>query len=227
MNMNSKFIAVITGDIIGSTRYDLETREKFRTTLNSPISTALINFYSRAVIPQAINVFRGDSWQVVIAEPSLSLRISLLIRCLLRTSLLSNSINTRMAIGIGAVEGPLKNIRNGDGEAFILSGKELDELTDSRFSLSMRISGSYKFTSDCEKLLRNNVQLIDFISSNWTFKQCKAVEGMLLNKTTQEIAQDWFGNEINRSAVSRHLNKAGWDIISKSLSLFEQVLIPR
>lgn len=225
--MKTKYIAVITGDIINSTKYDLETRDNLRNILSITISNRLTSYFSKNVIPQHINVFRGDSWQVIITKPSLSLRISLLIRCLLKISLMSNSINTRMAIGIGAVESPLKDINNGDGEAYILSGKGLDKLTSSESSLSISISKSFDFTQNLNGLLKNNFQLIDLISSNWTFKQCKAMEGMLLNKTTQEIANDWFGKKINRSAVSRHLYKAGWNTISENISFFEKTLFPQ
>ncbi len=221
--MESNVYSVITGDIINSTKYDLETRKVIRRILIEDISQELHGHFGSGVIPFPIDVFRGDSWQLLILQPNLSLRICILTRTLIRAFMLSNKINTRMSMGFGGAVIPDLKVSMGDGDAYIRSGKGLDYLEQSVYNLALDFGNSFQLLPNLVEALDHNIHLIDFISSNWTYKQCYTVAGMIKGMSSLQISKSWFKQTINRSVVSRHLGKAGWDVLKDNLIFFENV----
>ena len=221
--MESNLYSVITGDIINSTKYDLETRKTIRRILVEDISRELQSHFCSQVIPFPIDVFRGDSWQLLVLQPNLSLRICLLIRTLIRAFMFSNKINTRISIGFGGAVIPDLKVSMGDGDAYIRSGKGLDYLEHSGYNLALDIGTSFQFLTNLVEALNHNIHLVDFISSNWTYKQCYAVAGMIKGISSLQISKSWFKQIIDRSVVSRHLEKAGWGVLEDNLIFFENI----
>ena len=164
--MEIDYKAVITGDIINSTSYDLNTRKLIRELLMTEISSKLKNSFGKELIPLPIDVFRGDSWQLIINNPSISLRVCLFIRCLLKIKLTSNKINTRMSIGFGNASVPEEKVSLGDGDAYIFSGKGLDSIGNNRINLIIKFGindlHSIKSVNYCVSYLPSILSLIDF-----------------------------------------------------------------
>ncbi|NVM23607.1 MAG: hypothetical protein HWN68_17725 [Desulfobacterales bacterium] len=68
-----KLYAVITGDIVSSSKLPPEKRQQLHVVMNEG-SNALRKAFKKDV-PLDVDIFRGDSWQVLIPDPSKSLRI--------------------------------------------------------------------------------------------------------------------------------------------------------
>ncbi len=113
-------IAVLTGDIVGSTR----APDALERTMTLVAATAAQ--VGRWGAPTRFTRYRGDGWQMAVAEPGQALRVALLLVAGLRAA---GAQETRIAIGVGAAQsmgtGSLADAR---GEAFERSGRALDAM---------------------------------------------------------------------------------------------------
>ena len=211
--------AVLTGDIVGSTKLDNNHRFALFDTFPK-LSKLLMAQYPKE-IPFPISNFRGDSWQLIVNNPEYSLEISLLIRTYFRSIFRDDKLDTRIAIGIGKVDFiPPENITAGDGPAFILSGRLFDGLNSKRLDIGfdVRNNEAIKYGS------KSIILLIDFIISNWGDSQCQAIFLALRHYRQNEIAENWLPNPITQPAVSKALKTAGWRQIQPSLDSFKHLL---
>ena len=213
----SKLYAVLTGDVIASSKIYDEKGESVAAILQR-VFTASIGDYARDVHGE-IDVFRGDSWQVLLSNPVYSLRIALLFRAGLR----SENIDTRVAIGIGTVDHISEDrVSSGVGEAFTRSGEGLDRLgrrTRRAFPSRMHISLSVDETMG--EMLGAIVCLVDSIATGWSTKQALAVRGALWGHTQERIAASWSLGEIAQQTIGEFLNRAGWPAVSTGIDAVE------
>ena len=95
----SKYYAVLTGDIIRSSRLSANQLECVRSSLIGAVNVA--GRWKRGLVKGKPEFFRGDAWQLLMAEPALALRVGVF----LRASLLAGGLaDSRVAIGLGDVE---------------------------------------------------------------------------------------------------------------------------
>jgi hypothetical protein len=96
-----KIYAVLTGDLIGSSRFRIQQREEVLSNLKDSFQEISLD-----IIASPFVVFRGDSFQGVLARPEEALKATLIIRA----SLLSRfkekrtRLDARIAIGIGTID---------------------------------------------------------------------------------------------------------------------------
>jgi hypothetical protein len=223
MNLvQGEIYTVLTGDIVGSSRLPDSVRLDLRQVLNQASGKVSRHFHKN--VPYKIVVFRGDSWQFVVSDPSKSLRIGLFLRSLIREGMKAARVDTRIAIGFGTISFiPDDNLSSGDGEAFRLSGEALEKLPK---DYRMSINFPKHFQTDLTDALDIIVKLIDLQAIGWTQKQARAISGAILGLTQVEIAERWFEKEITQQAIAQHLDRAGWSIIELGIDFFETV-IPR
>ena len=216
----NKIYSVLTGDIVGSTKFKGEDRRFLHECFVSS-SRELMNSFSE-VIPYPPEFFRGDSWQFLITDPSKSLRIALFFRALLKSSMKEGLVDTRISIGVGSIEFlPLDKVSSGDGEAFRLSGRGLETIHKPH---RMGVFLPDEHESNITKAFDIMIKLIDSKASEWTKKQAKAVCGALLGFTQEAIAKAFYPKEISQQAVSQHLYRAGWSSITLAVKFFEKQL---
>ena len=116
-------IAVLTGDIIGSTRLAPEALEGAMRALGD----AAHEIAGWAGTATRFTRARGDGWQMVLTEPRLSLRAALFLRASLRRT--GKGMATRVSVAHGAGTIPETGDLNGaNGAAFVLSGRGLDQM---------------------------------------------------------------------------------------------------
>jgi hypothetical protein len=122
-----KIYAVITGDIVSSTKFPETERLKLHDVMVQGGET-LCRIFPLAM-PWNLEIFRGDSWQLVVTDPSLSLRIALFYRAFLRAHLEEFKVDSRLAIALGTIDFiPHNRISAGDGQAFQKSGHLLEKM---------------------------------------------------------------------------------------------------
>ena len=118
--------AVLTGDIIKSSKLTGERRQKTLTAIEQLAEeSAKLHQDLKLTGPE---IFRGDSWQLLLSPPHHALRVACFIRAGLRSRGLAD---TRIGIGLGGVEMHDGRLGQSDGVAFRLSGRALDELKKS------------------------------------------------------------------------------------------------
>ena len=171
-----------------------------------------------------IEVFRGDSWQLLIEAPGKALRIALFIRATLRARFDRTRVDTRIGIGIGSVDFiPHDNISSGDGEAFRLSGEALDGLAR---SFGMAVNLPDRFSPFVRSSMDVSAKLIDVLVGEWTSRQAYAVSRAIIGLTQDEIAESWMTRPIAQQTVAQHLGSAGWNAIDYALTAIESALPP-
>lgn len=208
--------AVITGDIVGSSSLSVPDRKKVLNAIGE--SSGRLRKIFGKIVPLDVDVFRGDSWQVLLTDPVPSLRVALMFRALLRWRMESHDFDTRLAIGIGAADSiSRRRVSEGTGGAFRASGLALDSMKKRRMAFAFP-------GSDLEPSLDVLVHLLDEIAVHWSDRQARAIVGALQGWTQKKIAETWESPRITQQAVALHLEAAGWHAVERGLEGFENGL---
>ncbi len=176
--------AVITGDLVGSSR--VTARGDFLGELKSALHWVEVNYAGEH------DIYRGDSFQVDIPSPKNAIRAAILIRShLIATSpdAKKRGWDARVSIGIGRNETQEGKVKERDGQAFILSGRGLDEITKSGARLTIK-TPSEDVDSDLALLTR----FTDEIISNWSHYSAELAFYYLFTEMSQlEIGKKLLG----------------------------------
>jgi hypothetical protein len=96
--IEAPIVAVLTGDLSNSTKLSPAELQTVTAYLLTTIQK-LKGWKPRLVLSRA-EFFRGDSWQLLLADPAYALRVAVIIRAAL---IAQGNVYTRIAIGIGRV----------------------------------------------------------------------------------------------------------------------------
>lgn len=205
--------AVLTGDLIGSTKADAETVDRAMAALAQGASTlsALSGDDTR------FTRFRGDGWQIHLRRPELSLRAVLVMCARLRAA--NTGLGNRISIGIGAVDRlGITGLAEASGEAFHKSGRGLDSMPKSK-----RIVANYD--SPYHEWHWAIFDLVEWISARWTREQAEAAYMMLdpLPISQKDVAAS-LG--ISRQAFQARVAGSGVTACNQAIYAFEHNGIP-
>jgi hypothetical protein len=215
--MDGATVAVITGDVVGSARFGGGARTQLHEGLRATASDLATAFGE--VVPYPVAFFRGDSWQLLVSNPSVAVRVGLYFRSAARALFEATTFDVRMAIGVGTVSFlPERDVSAGDGEAFRRSGEALDGLAGDRRLVLVASPAMRPVETGAIDAI---VGLIDSIASGWTARQARAVTGALLDWTQAEIAGRRFDPPITQQGVAQHLDRAAWDAVERALRFLE------
>lgn len=220
--MDKEYRSVITGDIVAST--DLSTAE--RKELPGRIRSAYqqLSKLLPSALPFAIDIFRGDSIQIYVADPKDALVVAVLFMA--RTKAIAG-VETRMALAVDTVEFINEmNISESDGNAFRRSGRMLNELGAShlRCVAPAAADDQYQLTLDVI------AALVDYVVTGWTQHQARAVslaiESMIKGESATQtyVGQNWSPDPISQQAVSAHLQSAAWKLVKKSFDWYRETI---
>lgn len=209
--------AVVTGDVVDSSKLSVERRDRLYSAMRAT-STAVRTAFGPA-IPIEVDIFRGDSWQMLITRPASALRIALFYRATLRYLMAIHRFDVRLALGIGGVSlMPTLRVSEGDGDAFRASGRALESLSRSS-TMSLAFPGQPE-----ENSLDVVVRLIDALAARWSDRQALAVTGALQGWTQKKIARTCWRKPITQQAVAQHLDRAAWTSVETGLEFFEETV---
>ncbi len=91
---------VVSGDIVQSTKIGPVEREKLFFVMKEG-SDALQKWLGKRVMPLEVDVYSGDSWQILLTNPGKALAAGLFYRAFLRAA--DPKRDTRFAVGIGPI----------------------------------------------------------------------------------------------------------------------------
>lgn len=172
--------SVITGDLVNSTSIASEWRQIVVDALNASV-TDFAN-----LTPVRIEMYRGDSFQVLIDKPEYALNIAVALRANLRALTPENQDlwDARISVGIGGVSFVNDSILTSDGEAFRLSGRAFDSIGKKRLIVSTPWT---EFNNSIELVTR----FADDVMSSWTAKQALVVgHSLICPKKQKDMAED-------------------------------------
>lgn len=216
----SSLHAVLTGDIIGSTSLSSEQRTQLPENLRDTFQDVNAVYGNRTNL--AFDFFRGDAWQMYMEKPEEALHVAVLFRALLRARL---DVDTRIAIAIDTVDFVnSERLSESDGNAFRRSGRALDGL--GRRTMTCLLPNDPVIQTD-QPLFNAISRTTDVFMSEWTRAQAQAValtlslrpeSGEYANQ--KQVSMVWKPEPISQQAVSAHLQRAHWDVISDFLHTY-------
>ena len=202
--------AVITADIVISsllgTAYVNKLAERLKKLINTN-QARLLSFY------------RGDSFQSYIVDPFPVYKLTLQLRSeakLFRITIPEVETDLKISIGIGGIDTPVKNINSAMGEAFILSGRGLDEFKKTGRKFIIR--SEYPAINIA---LESISIFTDYLFSHLTIKQAEVLKHLLNNRTQVEIAK--ILNK-SQSTVNRHVQALGWNEMEHLLDIYHKCI---
>lgn len=210
----TKRYAVLTGDIVDSSKLSKADRQALPVVIKQAARETKKTFPD--TVPYDIEVFRGDSWQILVSDAVRSLRIALFFRACLRSGKeRGRGLDTRIAIAIGGIDFvPSGKVSEGDGPAYRASGQALEDLPAGCF---LAVEGAPSLS---QHGLEAITVLMDAIAQDWTGKQARAVAGALRGWTQDKIAASW-PETISQQAVTKHLGGAHWTALETALAYCE------
>tara|TARA_R110002072_G_scaffold148743_3_gene296267 strand:+ start:446 stop:1129 length:684 start_codon:yes stop_codon:yes gene_type:complete len=215
VNQTLSYAAVITGDIVKSTRLSQASLDSVYAGIHD--ATESVRAWAPGLIVSDVNRFRGDGWQVLLGSPRFSLRACLIIRAHLKAR--SRDFETRAAVGIGAISHlRLDDLAASAGAAFRESGRLLEEMKAST-RLAIRLTD----VPHAEQTLPSIVfALCDEISHRWTQKQGEVMQYSLLPEPlTQESIGRALSPPVKQQTVANHILAGGGSAIERAIESFE------
>lgn len=167
-------------------------------------------------------IFRGDSFQLLLSEPEKALLTAILLRAGLRIiphhpEDERQYTDARIAIGVGELSSRAESLGMSDGEAFRLSGRGLDEMKR-RERLIIKT-----LWDEVNEEMEVACALSEAIISRWTHARAAIIYSYLLSGKTQQALAKEFG--ITQGAVSQRLSESGnTSAIRKFLQRYEKLI---
>lgn len=205
------WIGVITGDIVNSTEIlNSGNRDKLLATLHQAVEE--INNHNE-LNGVRLEIYRGDSFQIIINNSFNVIGCALIIRALLITnSDKKNRWDARLGIGIGKGEYMADSIAESDGEAFRLSGQAFDNLDK-----KSRMAVLTPF-EDFNDELKVSTAFVDDIISNWTTTQAPIINLVLQTNSKQKELAEMIGK--SPQSVNKLLSNAKLELIIPYIDRF-------
>lgn len=209
MSTHPPIVAVLTGDLIRSRKAGQgATEDAFRV-----LSETARHLSDTTGTDTRFTRFRGDGWQLVLAQPGWVLRACLLLIAELRAS--GVGVDTRISAGLGRYTslGTI-NLSDATGPAFFVSGNHLDSAPKRRRLL---VAGGESHDQTWQAAI---FDLIEHQTASWTPFQAEAVSLSLRDGqlTQADIATKL---SISRQAVQIRLAGAGYPALANALAAFE------
>jgi len=207
--------AVITGDLIDSTKYTSLELDTILDTVNNEFK------YFQTTYGTDFKIFRGDSFQGVVLDPTIALDLTIAIKTAvnkipIKNKKISGLPDFRIAIGIGNINLKRESILESNGEAFQFSGKTLDTMKGDYPRLLLKTANN-----DINNEFNVHFSFLDSVTSKWSKASAEVIYYLHKELKEKEIAEVF---KINQSAVNQRKKAANWDSIALLLKRYKTVM---
>ena len=209
-----KIVSVITGDIIGSTLGNDSQRRK----MLDVVEGSLDEIQNELVFRMQLEFFRGDAFQILIEKPEKALLVAVLLRAALSGNTPKDNLymwDARMAMGVGGVKYRTDSLAKSNGDAFVYSGRTLDEMGNERLAIKTHwVPMNDEFAV--------STPFADDLISQWTRVQANVIYDYLLYDVTQgQIARK---KGMSPQNVSKVLKAGRIELIINYIKRFEKLI---
>lgn len=209
MTRKTRKIAVLTGDLVGSTALGPEKVEQAFAALEN-----CAHMQAEWMGGQSLHFtrHRGDGWQVALEEPKYALRSALCFRACLR------ALGAEFDTYIGHAEGDAphtlpQNLNSANSDVFFESGTMLEAVK--LYENDQKLGHAAMGYQDAAFVLA------DYISAQWTTQQATAIQHMLLRLTAPSYTQLAQTLGKYRQSVTKSLDGAGYKFILSAIDSIE------
>jgi hypothetical protein len=208
-------IAVLTGDLVRSSSLTPHELARARAAVHHAGDD--IAPWSPNGVLAPVEFFRGDAWQVAIAEPRFFLRAAIYVRARLRSE--NQQFDSRIGVGLGNFDQiDAKRTSLSTGDAFTISGRMLDALAGAAGigvglapPLDRRVGWTQPLCGLCSAVV-----------NHWTERQAELVCRML---GPRKVAQIELAEQLDiaKQTVSKALAAADFAPLSAAIQFVEKV----
>jgi hypothetical protein len=204
-------VAILTGDIVGSSKMDPEQLDILLNKLRQFLDVQKNTKYP----DMEFEFFRGDSVQIKLYEPEYALTLAAYIRAYvisMTPSQNSRLYDIRISVGIGDVNTASDKLTTSTGQAFVFSGHALDR---------MKNKERFVFKSSYDELDRDMTIVTDMLTviiNHWTLNRTKIVLEMLLGTSREDICRKF---NIGNPTLSTTLTNANYSELKRLLEWAE------
>ncbi len=200
--------AVITGDIVDSTSLDASAYELAIARLKEIFDQLESHYHAKW------EIFRGDSFQLILPETSFAMHSAVLIKTyLLFAPVSTNPINITLSVGLGEVIVDSKQLTTSHGSAYTLSGRGLDNTPRGGISLQSDLD-------DLNTMLTLPTRFLTNLLSSLSRKQAEALYYYISMDYPehQKIADKMH---TSRQNVSKLLSRVGAELVKEYLLFYQ------
>lgn len=201
MSHTSKPIAVISGDIINSTKLNTEQFDLLLQRLKE-----LQELISSENTLNAHSIERGDEFQTVVHDIENALRYTIIYRVGIKA--LGKNYDSRISFALASKADLRESVSESMGDAFFLSGRGLKTLKSERLF----------FSADNNELTERFNLLIKYLDkqlTELTSRQCEVLLPMLKDNNGMSLTELADTLNIASATASKSLKASGWQIISE------------
>ncbi|MCM1177500.1 MAG: hypothetical protein NC115_00140 [Bacteroidales bacterium] len=201
---------VITADIVDSTKICSDMRKTLLDVLEQ------ISIDVNEISSSHIEVYRGDSFQLLVNDAEKGMLCAILIRAgLMCFAPDGEKWDARVSLGLGDVLYENERVTMSDGEAFRLSGRNLEVIGKQRLAVAAPSNDfNEEFTLACA--------FADDIISGWSKKQAGLMYCVLMHGTSRMALAELYGTSVQN--IGKTLRAAKENLILMFVRRFESLI---
>ena len=192
--------AVLTGDIVKSR--EISPRSRLIETLKETLETVKELHHAK------YDLYRGDSFQVVIPSAPAAALVAIIIRSKLKahSPKTGKTWDVRISVGIGGITYRGEKITESDGPAFLLSGQGMDELNKQNKRLLIKTPWE-----QADRSLSLVTRFADDIISNWSQYSAETAFYSLVYHESQSVLAERLGK--SQSTINERIATAKLELV--------------
>lgn len=206
MELSHKPIAVISGDIVNSTKLTSEQFEKLLKRIKD-----IQKWISVGNSSNAHSIERGDEFQSVVHDIECALRYTIIYRIGIKA--LGKEFDSRISFAIASNADLRESVSESMGKAFVLSGRGLKALKSDKLVFN---SDRFELTEHFDLLFK----YLDRQLTELTSRQCEVMLPMLQSNEGLSINELAERLDVATATASKSLKASGWPLISELNSRF-------
>ncbi len=201
MESVSKPIAVISGDIVNSTKLTSDQFDQLLKRIKD-----IQGWITKGNSSNAHSIERGDEFQTVVHDIENALRYTIIYRVGIKA--LGKEFDCRISFAIASNADLRVLVSESMGEAFVLSGRGLKALKNDRLLFS---SDRFELTEHFDLLFK----YLDRQLTELTSRQCEVMLPMLRTNEGLPISELAEKLDVATATASKSLKASGWQLISE------------